>query len=106
MGRRLVLAWRARCAKARGERKAFEAAGLRNAERANGESALRTVRKAQGLTLRQAAVGAGIDPGHLSRVERGEAQLSLNALRRLAKVLRLRDLERLLGECGIEASDA
>jgi transcriptional regulator with XRE-family HTH domain len=57
---------------------------------------LRTVREAQGLSLRQAAQLAGVDIGHLSRVERGEASLSLDALARLAEVLSLRSLAELL----------
>jgi transcriptional regulator with XRE-family HTH domain len=58
---------------------------------------LRAVREAQGLSLRQAAELAGVDIGHLSRVERGEASLSLDALARLAEVLSLRQLAELLG---------
>ena len=57
---------------------------------------LRAVRVAQGLTLRQAAGQAGIDPAHLSRVERGESSLSLDALYRLARVLGIRQLADLL----------
>ncbi len=57
---------------------------------------LRIVRQAQGLSLRKAADRAGLDPGHLSRVERGQGGLSLDSLARLASVLGLRDLERLL----------
>jgi transcriptional regulator with XRE-family HTH domain len=48
------------------------------------------------LSLRQAAERAGIDVGHLSRVERGQASLSVDALARLASVLELRELARLL----------
>ncbi|MGZ4215467.1 MAG: helix-turn-helix domain-containing protein [Solirubrobacteraceae bacterium] len=36
-----------------------------------------------------------IDPAHLSRAERGERQLSLEALVRVARVLGLHELERL-----------
>ena len=57
---------------------------------------LRAVRVAQGLTLRQAAERAQMTPAHLSRVERGEKQLSVDSLGRLADVLGLRDLSRLL----------
>jgi transcriptional regulator with XRE-family HTH domain len=57
---------------------------------------LRAVRIAQGLTLRQAAERAQMTPAHLSRVERGQKQLSVDALGRLADVLGLRDLARLL----------
>ena len=55
-------------------------------------SPLRAVRTARGLGLRTVAARAGIDPGHLSKVERGEKQLSLEALYRLAVVLDLREL--------------
>jgi transcriptional regulator with XRE-family HTH domain len=58
---------------------------------------LRAVRQARGMSLRQAAASARLDPGHLSRVERGEASLSIEALTRLAGVLGLRELEGLLG---------
>jgi transcriptional regulator with XRE-family HTH domain len=57
---------------------------------------LRTIRKAQNLTLQRAAELAQIDIGHLSRVERGQASLSVDALARLAAVLDLKDLARLL----------
>ena len=57
---------------------------------------LRAVREAQGLGLREAARRAGLDPAHLSRVERGEAKLSVDALARLATVLDLRELAKLL----------
>jgi len=55
-------------------------------------SPLRAVRTARGLGLRTVAARADIDPGHLSKVERGEKQLSLEALYRLAVVLELREL--------------
>lgn len=44
------------------------------------------------MSLRAAAARSGIDPGHLSKVERGEKQLSLEALYRLALVIELDDL--------------
>jgi transcriptional regulator with XRE-family HTH domain len=56
---------------------------------------LRAVREAHGLGLREVARRAEIDPAHLSRVERGERMLSLEALVRLARVLGLNELERL-----------
>lgn len=46
------------------------------------------------MSLRAAAARSGIDPGHLSKVERGEKQLSLEALYRLAMVI---DLDGLAG---------
>jgi transcriptional regulator with XRE-family HTH domain len=57
---------------------------------------LRAVRTARGLTLRTVAQRSGIDPGHLSKVERGEKQLSVESLYRLAVVLELRELSQLL----------
>lgn len=57
---------------------------------------LRAVREAHGLGLREVAARANIDPAHLSRVERGQRALSVDALHRLAKVLDLRELDRLL----------
>lgn len=53
---------------------------------------LRVAREAKGLTLRAAAHLSGIDPGHLSKVERGEKQLSIEALYRLALVVDLDEL--------------
>jgi transcriptional regulator with XRE-family HTH domain len=58
---------------------------------------LRAVRHAQGMTLKETAEAAGLDIGHLSRVERGEASLSLDSLARLAAVLELRSLAEMLG---------
>lgn len=57
---------------------------------------LRAVRRAKGLTLRTVAQRSGIDPGHLSKVERGEKQLSIESLHRLAVVLELSELATLL----------
>lgn len=54
------------------------------------------MREAQGLGLRETARRAGLDPTHLSRVERGQAGLSVESLERLAHVLGLSDLARLL----------
>jgi transcriptional regulator with XRE-family HTH domain len=53
---------------------------------------LRAVRQARGLGLREVARLTSIDPAHLSRVERGEARISLDALLRVARVLGLREL--------------
>lgn len=55
-------------------------------------SLLRVAREAQGLSLRRTAQLSGIDPGHLSKVERGEKQLSIEALYRLATVVNLDEL--------------
>lgn len=57
---------------------------------------LRAVRAARGLTLRTVAHRSGIDPGYLSKVERGERQPSVESLYRLAVVLELRELAQLL----------
>ncbi|MGH3226792.1 MAG: helix-turn-helix domain-containing protein [Streptosporangiaceae bacterium] len=54
------------------------------------------MRIAHGLSLRETALRARIDPAHLSRVERGERQLSVDALGRLAEVLGLTELAKLL----------
>jgi transcriptional regulator with XRE-family HTH domain len=59
-------------------------------------STLRAVRRARGISLRQAATRAHIDVGHLSKVERGQKQLSIDSLYRLAVVLDLRELARLI----------
>lgn len=60
-----------------------------------GDAPLRTVREAQGLRLETAAERAGIDPSHLSRVERGRTP-SLPALIRITDAVGLRDLHQLL----------
>lgn len=57
---------------------------------------LRAVRIAHGYGLREVARRAGMTPAHLSRVERGERQLSVDALARLAGVLGLTELAKLL----------
>lgn len=53
---------------------------------------LRAVRQARGLGLREVARRADVDPTHLSRAERGTAQLSIPALLRVARVLGLGEL--------------
>ena len=60
------------------------------------KSQLRIVREAQGLSLRRVSHDAEIDLGHLSRVERGQAGLSIDALARIASVLGLRQLAEML----------
>jgi transcriptional regulator with XRE-family HTH domain len=57
---------------------------------------LRAVRIAQGLSLNETAGRAGFDKAHLSRVERGQRGLSVDALHRLALVLGLHELAKLL----------
>ena len=56
----------------------------------------RALREANGLTLRETARRAGMDPAHLMRVERGEAGLSIATLQRLAGVLGPPQLVKLL----------
>ncbi len=62
----------------------------------NTSNQLRAVRQARGLSLRQVARKAEVDFAHLSRVERGRAALSVAALARVARVLGLAELARLL----------
>lgn len=57
---------------------------------------LRAVREAHGLSLREVAAKARIDPGWLSKVERGDGGLSVDALHRLAVVLGLERLAKML----------
>jgi transcriptional regulator with XRE-family HTH domain len=56
---------------------------------------LRAVREAQGRSLRAVAREAGLDPGQLSRIERGEQRASVDQLISIGRVLGLRDLTRL-----------
>lgn len=56
---------------------------------------LRAVREAQGRSLRSVAREAGLDPGQLSRIERGEQRASVDQLISIGRVLGLRDLARL-----------
>lgn len=56
----------------------------------------RAVRKAQGIGLRELSRRSGVDAAHLSRVERGEAGLSVETLGRVARALDLKDLVCLL----------
>jgi transcriptional regulator with XRE-family HTH domain len=63
---------------------------------------LREVREAQGLSVRETARRAGLDPTHLSKVERGQAKLSIESLARLAAVLGLSTLAGLLDQYVVE----
>ena len=58
---------------------------------------IRALREANGLSLRETARRAGMDPAHLMRVERGEAGLSIDSLERLARVLGPVELAKMLG---------
>lgn len=51
---------------------------------------------ARGMSLRETARKSGMDPGHLSKVERGQAGVSIGQLKRLADVLGLTELSTLL----------
>lgn len=57
---------------------------------------LAAARRSQGRSLRATAKEANLDPSHLLRAERGERQLSVKALYRLAQVLGLADLAEVL----------
>ena len=57
---------------------------------------LKAVREARGLGLRDVAERASVDKGQLSKVERGQSGLSVESLARVAGVLGLDELERLL----------
>jgi transcriptional regulator with XRE-family HTH domain len=59
-------------------------------------SKLRIVREARGLSLREAAKLARIDPAQLSRLERGLGGLSVNAAMRLARALGLPEVGKVL----------
>jgi transcriptional regulator with XRE-family HTH domain len=54
------------------------------------------VRISRGLSLREVARRTGIDPGHLSKFERGEAGLGIDNLVRLARVLGAEEMVKLL----------
>lgn len=57
---------------------------------------LREIREAKGLRQNHTAKDARMDPGHLSRVERGRVGMSVRVLHRLAAVLDLGELEQML----------
>ncbi len=58
--------------------------------------AYRTIRTTQGKTLRQVARNASVSPGHLSRIERGLVEPSVDVLIRLCRALDMADLARRL----------
>jgi transcriptional regulator with XRE-family HTH domain len=62
--------------------------------KANRVPPLRAVRQSRGLSLRETARRAELDISHLSRIERGQARVTVETLARLAKVLGLTELER------------
>lgn len=55
-------------------------------------SPLRAVRLARGRSLRDVARAAGVDPGALSKIERGLRRPTLSVLAKLAEVLGLTEL--------------
>ncbi len=57
---------------------------------------LRTVRKAQGRSLREVAAAAGIGSGALSLIERGLRDPSVSTLKRICAALELRNAVELL----------
>jgi transcriptional regulator with XRE-family HTH domain len=57
---------------------------------------LKDLRLKRGLSVRELGRRTGIDPTHLSRVERGRAHLSVDALARVAQALGMRGLTRQL----------
>jgi len=63
-------------------------------------SRLRTIRQAKGMTLRETARAAGLNFAHLSRIERREAQPTVDVLIRLAGVLGIDKLKRELTPYG------
>jgi transcriptional regulator with XRE-family HTH domain len=67
---------------------------------------LRAVREARGMSIRETARLASLDPTFLSRVERGQDRLSVRSLERVAKALGLRELAKLLAPWVGENGDA
>ena len=57
---------------------------------------LRVIREAHGWSVRDVAERAGVDPGHLSKIERGLAGVSVETLASIATVLGLTELATLL----------
>jgi transcriptional regulator with XRE-family HTH domain len=53
---------------------------------------LRDLRRSRGESLREAANGLGIDPSHLSRIERGQKQASEPLRERAAKYYAVDDV--------------
>jgi transcriptional regulator with XRE-family HTH domain len=64
---------------------------------------MRGRREGRGLSLRETARRAGIDPGHLSKFERGEERLGIDNLVSLARVLGAEELVTLLEPYSREA---
>ena len=48
---------------------------------------LKSVRKDQGMTLKQVAESSGMSPTHISEIERGKTSPTIGALRKIAKAL-------------------
>lgn len=60
------------------------------------EQTLRTIRQAQGRSLRSVAREATVDPSWLSRIERGLCDPPASTLRRICRVLGLAKAEEIL----------
>lgn len=67
-------------------------------ETSHAESRLLVLRRARGQGLREAAREIPLDPGQLSRIERGLERPSPRVLLMLARYYGLRDVERVLSE--------
>ncbi|MFP5461933.1 MAG: helix-turn-helix transcriptional regulator [Gammaproteobacteria bacterium] len=61
-----------------------------------GEAPLRVWREHRGLTAAELAARVGVTPAHVSKLETGKGEPSVNLLRKLAAALEL-DLESLVG---------
>ncbi len=57
---------------------------------------LRAVREARGKSLREVARDTGLDPGALSRIERGLREPRTGTLRRICQALGLKEAEMIL----------
>jgi transcriptional regulator with XRE-family HTH domain len=67
---------------------------------------LRTVREAQGKSLRRVAYDAGLDPGSLSKIERGLREPRTATLRRICEALDLKAAAELLGTFAPDGTEA
>lgn len=59
---------------------------------------IRRIRKGRKLTLRELSVATGIDPGFLSRLERGLAEMKVGQLLKIARALAVNPADLLGGE--------
>jgi len=70
------------------------------------QTTLRTIRQAQGQSLREVARAAGMDHASLSRIERGLRDPQVSTLRRLCRVLGLTKAESVLALVSPVGGDA